>query len=1028
MALSQKRTRLIQLPLTNGQREDIDPKLASLFDGNPILKQAKNLRLRKDGRLGVRNGISAVGVNTVTSGSFLAYDLLNFNDRLFAIGTNNSDGAPCQLWEYQTGLSGADWTNYNDFLRVSVGQNPGVNELASFGGEASVFGADCAASNGYVAVIYSTTDQPTTCLIRVYRTSTKALLFTFLLTNLEKPQVVAVDSTGTFMFVGIDASDNSVPLYRFNPTTDVFYTTLTDLYAAGGSAITALAIARVAGTSNLIAVMDRGSSADAVIHRVNTSGSTVGSDINIASTDSQHLAIESNNTNANVIIVASGAATLRTYVLASGSLANGPTSLFGGDILNGPPSIVRRTSTTLVAAGYATEGDTNDTVKLDSITESSHTINEAKIWYGTSLGSRLMVKPTGGLTSPGVYFTGTSGWFSGVLSRSNNFNLYTAVGDHSLVQEFVLDQQFATLKDGSVPLQGGAVDPVSELAYWVSLRKSDLDSSVGVLYEAPLATTVRRQSTPFGGQLFLASGTIQAFDGTNLTECGFQDIPEIRSVAQSTSSGQLTLLGTYQYAIVFRYIGADGRVVRSAPSEILTTTLTGSNNTITLTVNTPHSQRTVGSGLLQNVITIEVYRSATGGELLRLAGEFPFEITESSYGVHVDVTDVKADSQIATNNFIYTQGDQGAQSGLLENNPPEPGTLIAAGRDILAIAGLPDRSTFEVSKQLFPNEALGWSQDEAFFGTVGDEIVGIHFLDERLYIFTKTSIYQAIGDGPSDAGDEESQSIGVPQLMSATYGLVDISNTHSEWRSIVEDRDGLWFQGTRDKILRIGRGGGEPEWLSRPVQDVLASFPVVCAASYIPDDYSTSWLLQATDGLSSRIITRDSRTESWFVDQYSTVFKSAVKYQGKLALLSTSGTVFLQNSGFSDNGSFISTTLETNTMYIGGPGGWGHIVSVHFKGEYRGDCVLTFSISYDDGKTYTASTSLDITAAAGYTAGQTVDKVWYPARRKCEGFRVKFDITEKSGSGPTEGLAINELTFEVMDQRGSSRRNPADVR
>jgi hypothetical protein len=90
--------RVVSFSLAQGRRDRVDPKLAPFG----VLATAKNLRVRKDGRLGCRYGYQPLDMRT-SGGTLVAYDLIEYQGRLVALGSHSGSGFPERPYEY-TGL------------------------------------------------------------------------------------------------------------------------------------------------------------------------------------------------------------------------------------------------------------------------------------------------------------------------------------------------------------------------------------------------------------------------------------------------------------------------------------------------------------------------------------------------------------------------------------------------------------------------------------------------------------------------------------------------------------------------------------------------------------------------------------------------------------------------------------------------------------------------------------------------------------------------------------------------------------
>lgn len=160
-----------------------------------------------------------------------------------------------------------------------------------------------------------------------------------------------------------------------------------------------------------------------------------------------------------------------------------------------------------------------------------------------------------------------------------------------------------------------------------------------------------------------------------------------------------------------------------------------------------------------------------------------------------------------------------------------------------------------------------------------------------------------------------------------------------------------------------------------------------------------------------------------------TPIRAPEQFGGRLVVCSSTDVLLATAGNFADQGGlFIVAECETPTIYGMGPGGAARHKGIVFIGEFRGRCVLGCELSYDDGMSYTELAAFTLNAGTGYTAGQTVKIQWVPRRRKVEGVRARFRVTEDTGTGPSEGLVFNQAIFEFEDIVGPARLPSASRR
>jgi hypothetical protein len=243
---------------------------------------------------------------------------------------------------------------------------------------------------------------------------------------------------------------------------------------------------------------------------------------------------------------------------------------------------------------------------------------------------------------------------------------------------------------------------------------------------------------------------------------------------------------------------------------------------------------------ITEVISRTVWDGSKGTEFRRTASDNVTGVG-NDYGADSTIEDDTSDASLADEEVVYTQADRGAFSGPLEHDAPQPGKFIAATESRLLNAGSLRRSVFQMSKEAFLGEPFTFSEFSPFFSQVSGAIRGVASLDGARLIFTADDIFAFSGDGPDDLGGG---AIGRAQDIPTPSGLED-------WRSLLKAHDGLYFQLDDEKIYRLPRGGGAPEWIGIDVMDTLTSYPVITgAAKCRRDDYD-------------RVCVRKSRLIRW---------------------------------------------------------------------------------------------------------------------------------------------------------------------
>ena len=399
-------------------------------------------------------------------------------------------------------------------------------------------------------------------------------------------------------------------------------------------------------------------------------------------------------------------------------------------------------------------------------------------------------------------------------------------------------------------------------------------------------------------------------------DIGLLQMPSIATVVPATGAGGLTLLGTYQYRAVTELIDARGRRWRSAPSNVAPVTLTGTQNTITVTVNAWHPLLRAFSvpPLTTSRLVVHVYRSSDGG--------FNFQRITPPTGAPVPhtsgtsaVIDLLDDSVQAEREFLYTDG------GVLQNDHPPSCRFVADTEDRVWLGGLWDPNLLQSSKTIVPGEGIAFSDLDAYKVDLKEPCTGLAAQDGILFAFTATRVYAIQGLGPNQQGQGAWDD--AKRELTRSSGCID-------WRSIVEASPGVFYQSERG-IMLVPRGGGEPQFVGAPVQQHLRALGGIITGAAVCQEH---------DGATVRfccgagVLVLDLVTFAWSQDlppAGAQHLKVCDTDRGPLLARKALGGLVgfdLEQIGLTaDAGAGIVSTVRWAPVRPGGLAGWGFFVS-----------------------------------------------------------------------------------------------------
>lgn len=398
----------------------------------------------------------------------------------------------------------------------------------------------------------------------------------------------------------------------------------------------------------------------------------------------------------------------------------------------------------------------------------------------------------------------------------------------------------------------------------------------------------------------------------------------------------------------------------------------------------------------------------TKGSVFHRVALFPVPLGDE-FGAAITIFDGMSNDTLLTQETLYTQGERGALTGILEHESAGPCKYCWTVGARVFIGGLPDPSEVAISNELFPSEGLAFSSSIAFRTRVEGNVTAVAALDGIPIAFTRDAIFRFPGALPDDQGVDGD--LGPPVQLPAEGGC-------SNAESILETSLGLFYQANDTKLMLMPRGNQSPIWAGKMVQDTLVSFPNITDAVYVDEDHIAVFTCQSAAGDASVVIACDLRLSGmtnqgfvsvWYKDTFTSaqIIKSAVDYLGRLAYIDGS-VVRLQSSSLTP-AAFIGYNTKTGSLEPFGGGSWGKTISITLEGTFRAQAQLRCRISYDDGVTFTNMKTF--TFNAGFTAGDTVTAQWWPSIRKGTSYVLDFQVL--TNGVPSEGIILNKYTIEV---------------
>lgn len=1017
--------RKVHIPFSFGRADRIDPKVAPLG----TLAVAKNLRVRQDGRLASRTGYQPLAMGDALGSTMVAFDLHEFqNGRLVAAGASQLEGYPVDFYEYRALPSATPWRPSDESGTYRPTLTPFTYPRQVCGVPQPAGGTnacDCAAGGGYVCTVYRA-QGGTFVNIQIVRESDDQVIFarSALTQGWTKARVCfAVDR---FYFLGLDAANTDWELGSFIPGSSTSIAAIATVEATATATMNGdiEAVGHGSASQVIVAYGDGASaSTNVLVKRYSSVGVQQGSTFTLAAQvrplTIQVEADEVHNT-VNLIVgqhdgvgvVTAVNLRIINFTTNAVSFTTAMNTGYRATLCRLPARSGWVEHVAVVSSAIGAFGD----LVVQWVILSTGVIDISRTIGNAMLASAMIPAPGAGQPS-GVVFGGFVESANTAFDTNSLWYLSSTMA-HMATRD--LRNSARNARDFYAPL-GLSFDVSTSRLAWQSLYfagggdGSDIENFTITCLD--LNTARRRQSCSAGGLLYVSGAPVQLYDGHSIGEVGFTEVPKIKSIAQTTS-GSLTLLGTYEYIMVWEYTLPDGTFYESPPSPPTLVTLTGANRTATITVCGPHSARVaLGDSAYGAEVSGVLYRSVWNATNLSRssyhneAQRFTCPSTLADYGDDIVVNDTRSDVAVDTRGELYVEG------GPVEHNAPEMGAYISSSSARVSVAGQARQFEFQESKEQELDEAVNFSGLSSFITRAPNPLNGVLSLDGVRVLFTRTDIYTVSGEGPQN---DASGALPQPVKLDSPGGLRD-------WRSLLNGPEGVWFQLDQTKLYRMPHGSLSPEWMGIDVQNTLTLFPVVTGACRCRLDDALYFSCQDTDaGTAARIIVRSLRTGIWLEDTPVTQASRGIEAMcsfGDLAAYVSGGVVYQQHpTSFADNVStVIVTQWKTNPLYVFEIGGNGLIHELQMTGEFRSAGDLVLRVSYDDGVSFTAYDTFTIT---GLTVGSTIKRRWSIQQSDTQSLVAELTFTPSAAG---EGLIINALDLLVDPSKGLEDLDPLNM-
>lgn len=499
-----------------------------------------------------------------------------------------------------------------------------------------------------------------------------------------------------------------------------------------------------------------------------------------------------------------------------------------------------------------------------------------------------------------------------------------------------------------------------------------------------VGTGPRLSSQLRANESVIQGAAISAFDGQRLLS-QFTAPPKL-------ISNNINVYGVgekdFMYSMLFEYVDSNNRLWRSSPSVIRSRL---ADTTFRLGVKKYLVSMPLGMPAQELGCRLVMYTSEDG--LLPITRKLSWGVPPGGF---IDLGDPSwgAHTGSPLNEILYTQ------LGDLPNAIAPPCRVIARGRNRVFAGNIEKPHIVQASKILNENEGVAWSTVDSFTVALPGPVTGLAQMDDGMVAFTEDQVLVIHGSGPDNTG---TGSFPEPQVIPCETGCIEPA-------SVIQCGPGIFFQSRRGLEL-LGRGYQSPEWVGKPVMDVLQEYPFCIGSAYSAYDSSVRWLfVDSVDAQTKAVlIVFSSDTGAWIVCDCDNAAKSIgqAKIAGpRFALAKHGGLVDVDSDA--EAPTELQSVMETGDIRVSGIQGWAFGRRVHVLGEWSGvACGLKIEIAVD-GNDYVPDDQYtwNITES-DFTPGPVELELTLPVQKfSAIRFRLTIVPTSVDGSMTLTGLTL----------------------
>lgn len=517
-------------------------------------------------------------------------------------------------------------------------------------------------------------------------------------------------------------------------------------------------------------------------------------------------------------------------------------------------------------------------------------------------------------------------------------------------------------------------------------------------YVIDFQSTESNKAVDAGHIAIFNGGILQAYDGINFSEFGFNLRPEITSNAVTTPVGGNIAAGTYSYIAIYQWTDAQGNLHQSTPSSPVSVTVAGANSTVTLKATTAYLSR-------KNSPSVAFFRNTGTGTTIYYQVSDPGTPPSADPTLLPTVTFVDNTATITGNNQAYTY----PASLVLENSVTPPSTVLVAHNNRMWFVDAENTNSIWYTKSFSPGTGLSPSalMLEEIDPKYGD-ISALSEMDEKLVIFKDNGVFVQSGDGVNDTGSGSSLSF--PQFVPSDVGC-DLQ------KSVVLTPQGVMFHSPNGiyilaRSLNVSYIGAEVEQYNSQV---------ITSANFIKGKSQIRFLCSSGLTLVYDYIFNQWGTFTGHTGTSATIWNSLYTY--------ANGSVILQETPgvYSDNGAAITMLLQTGWLALSSVQNFQRVRRFITLGDFTNGASSSHGVSVAAAYDFSTTFQSAISYLFGGINTSNPPKVFQYRERlpiqKCDS--ISLLITELTTGDPAEYMDLTNMSFEAGIKKGVNKLGAA---